>query len=188
VSDRVPLDGSTMGTVAPTGTSPPVATLAVADAGKMGPWNLVLDCLVGGAHGTATFRFSVDGGNTWSATITTTTAGAAIALTDTNIDSLVGNDGETGLTVAFAAGTFNADNQWVSTANLSVSTLLLQKDALSFWYNAQRLGAKTDIDILEDTDLFAMHLYYVAHRYRRRRMGKRTGVVRIKHNVKNYIG
>lgn len=188
VSDRVPLDGSTMGTVTPAGSSPPVATLVVADATEMGPWDLVIECQTGGAHATATIRFSVDGGNTWSADLTTAGVGVALPLIDTAVDSLVGNNGQTGLTVAFAAGTFNADNSWTAKANLKVQTMLLQADAAAFWYNAERLGAKTDVDILEDTDIFALHLYHVAHMYRRRRNGTRPGVIRVVHNVRGFVG
>lgn len=185
VSDRTPLTGSSMGTVTSSGTSPPVLTITGTPTGA---WNLVIDCVVGGAHTTATYRFSTDGGNTWSATITTLGAGVAQALTDTAVDSLVGNNGATGLSVAFAAGTFNADNQWTSTALLKASTFMLQRGAAAFWYNAQRLGAKTDVDILEDTDIMAMHLYHAAHLYRRRRGGSRPGCIAIKTNVRDYVG
>jgi hypothetical protein len=185
VSDSTTLDGSTMGSVTSAGTSPPVLTLA---GEPTGPWNLKIECVLGGAHATATYRFSTDGGQNWSATIVTPAAAVVVALEDTAVDSLVGNNGKTGITVAFAAGTFNADNEWTATANLQANTFILQKDAAIFWYNSQRLGAKTDVDIAEDTDLFAMHLYYAAHMYRRRRMGARPGVVRITHNVRDYIG
>lgn len=188
VSDSVPLDGSTMGTVAPLGSTPPVLTLAVADASLLGPWDLLIECVVGGAHATATIRFSTDGGNTWSATMATAGVGVALPLVDTAVDSLVGNNGETGLTAAFAAGTFDADNSWASKANLCVTSMILQQGAAAFWFNQDRLGMKTDVDIAEDTDIFAMHLYYVAHHYRRRRMGTRPGTVRLRHNVKGYVG
>jgi hypothetical protein len=187
-SDRAPLTGSTMGTVTSAGTSPPVATLVVDDATKMGPWKLSIDCVVGGAHETATYRFSTDGGNTWSANLTTLGVGVAQALVDTAVDSLVGNNGQTGLTVAFAAGTFNADNTWKAQANLKVSTLICQQDAGAFWYNSSRFGMKSDVDILADTDVIAMHLYHATKLYRRRRGGSRPGVVAIKHNVKGYVG
>lgn len=185
VSDSTSLDGSSMATPSSAGTSPPVLTIT---GTPTGPWDLRIECQLGGAHATATYRFSVDGGNTWSADIVTLGAGVAQALTDTAVDSLVGNNGATGLSVAFAAGTFNADNAWSSKANLCVNTLILQADAATFWYNADRLGAKTDVDILEDTDIFAMHLYYVAHRYRRRRMGTRPGVIKLTHNVREFVG
>jgi hypothetical protein len=185
VSDSTSLSGSTMSTPSSAGTSPPVLTIT---GTPTGPWDLRIECQLGGAHATATYRFSVDGGNTWSADIVTLGAGVAQALTDTAVDSLVGNNGTTGLSVAFAAGTFNADNAWSSKANLCVNTLLLQADAATFWYNADRLGAKTDVDILEDTDIFAMHLYYVAHMYRRRRMGTRPGVIKLTHNVREFVG
>lgn len=185
ISDRVPLTGSTMGTVASSGSTPPVATLT---GTPLGPWDLVIECQVGGAHETATIRFSTDGGNTWSADLTTLGAAAALELTDTATDSLVGVNGETGISVAFAAGTFDADNSWTSTANLKATTLICQQDAAAFWYAAGRLGMQTDVDILEDTDIFAMHLYAVPHLYRRRRGGSRPGCIAVKTNVRNYVG
>jgi len=185
VSDRVPLDGSTMGAVTSGGTSPPVATLA---GTPTGPWKLFIDAITGDAT-TCVFRFSTDGGNTWSAsTLTALDDGVPVNLIDPAVDSLVGNNGRTGLTVAFAAGTFNADNTWKATANLKVTDLILQQDAAGFWYNAQRLGAQTDVDILADANIIAMHLYRTAKLYRRRRGGSRPGAVAIKHNVRGYIG
>ncbi len=185
VSDRVPLDGSTMGTVASTGTSPPTATIA---GTPTGPWNLVIDAITGTAT-TIVFRFSTDGGNTWSvSTLTAEDDSVAVDLIDTANDSLVGNNGATGLTVAFAAGTFNADNQWTSTANLKTSSLLFSRGSCAFWYNSALMRLLTDKDILADTDVAAMHLYRAAHLYRRRRGGTKPGVVALKHNCRNYIG
>lgn len=179
-SDRLPLTGSTMGTVASDGTSPPVLTIT---GTPTGPWRLVIECQVGGAHETATYRFSVDGGTTWSADITTLGVGAAQPLTDTAIDSLVGNNGKTGLSVAFAAGTFNADNSWASVATLKATSLVMRPNALSFWYNRMALGLETDKDVAKHSNVGFMHLYYAAHRYRRVRQGTKTGIVQIQHNV-----
>lgn len=185
VSDRVPLTGSTMGSPVSAGTTPPVLTLS---GTPLGAWNLVIDCVVGGAHTTATIRFSTDGGNTWSDALTTLGVGVALPLIDTAKDSLVGVNGKTGISAAFAAGTFNADNTWTSTANLIVESMICQRGAGAFWYNSRRLGAKSDVDILADTDILAMHLYHVPKLYRRRRMGTRPGVVKIRHRVKNFEG
>lgn len=185
LSDRTPLTGSTMGAVTSSGTSPPVLTIT---GTPTGPWKLVIDCVLGGAHQTATYRFSTDGGNTWSATITTLAAAATQALVDTATDSLVGNNGATGLSVAFAAGTFNADNLYKSKANLKVTDLIMQQDAMAFWYNAQRLGLKSDEDILADAKITASHLYFAAKMYRRRRGGARPGVIAVKHNVRDFAG
>lgn len=185
VSDRVPLTGSSMGTVASAGTSPPVATIT---GTPLGPWDLRIDLVAGTAHGTATIKFSVDGGNTWSENLTTALATVALPLVDTATDSLVGVNGATGLSVAFAAGTFNADNSWGSTANLAVSSLIVQAGAGAFWFNRKALSPQTDKDILTDSDVIAMHLYAAPHLYRRRRGGARPGVVRIRHNVSGYTG
>lgn len=194
VSDRVPLDGSSMGDVTPTGTTPPTVTLS---GEPLGPWELVIDIVTGGASdGTATFRFSVDNGLTWSATYAVPNGGGAIVLDDLGpdvdgepvVDSLVGNNGKTGITATFANGTYNANNEYRATADLKATSLIFQRGAAAFWYNQDRLGMKTDVDILADSDIIAMHLYYAAHRYRRRRMGTRTGVIALKHNVKNFEG
>jgi hypothetical protein len=184
VSDKVPLDSSTMGAVTSSGTSPPVATLT---GTPLGPWKLVIDALTGDAT-TIAFRFSTDGGNTWSGTLTAQDNATPVALTDTNVDSLVGVNGATGISVAFASGTFNADNLWKSKANLKVTDMILQQDAGGFWYNAAALGAQFDKDILADANITAMHLYCAPKRYRRRRNGSRPGVVAIKHNVRGFTG
>jgi hypothetical protein len=179
VSDRVPLTSSTMGTVTSSGTSPPVATLA---GTPLGPWRLHIDAITGDGT-TITFRFSTDGGNTWSATLTAADDGVPVALIDTAVDSLVGVNGKTGLTVAFAAGTFNADNLWTSTAALQVTSLLLKKGALAFWYSSGNMELDTDKNILKHAKLAAMHLYSAPHRYKRVPGGTKPGVVPIVHNV-----
>lgn len=184
VSDRVPVTGSAMGAVTSSGTSAPVATLA---GTPLGAWRLHIDCVVGGAHETATIRFSTDGGNIWSDPITTLAAAAPLALIDPAVDSRVGVNGKTGLTVAFAAGTFNADNLWTSNAGLKVMSMLLKRKALAFWYCKNALALETDKDIRKHLQEAAMHLYGVAHRYRR--LGKNStkpGVVQITHNVTGY--
>ena len=184
VSDRVPLTGSTMGTVTSAGTTPPVATLA---GTPLGPWKLLIDCQASHAS-TTTIKFSTDGGNTYSAAITVADDEVPVALIDTAVDSLVGVNGKTGLTVAFASGTFNVDNTWKAQANLKVTELICQVDAGAFWYNAAALGLKSDEDILADTDITASHLYHAPKLYRRRRGGARPGVIAIKHNVRGYVG
>jgi hypothetical protein len=191
VSDSVSLASSAMGAVTASGTTPPAVTLAVADAGHMGPWNLVIDIVstaAGTAPGQATFRFSTDGGNTWSATMTTPAHSTATALTDTAVDSLVGNNGATGLTWSIENAAFNADNQYTATALLKAESQIWTRGAAAYWYDQAGLELLTDKDILEHTDIAAMHLYSVAHLYRRRRGGTRPGVVRICTNVSQFIG
>jgi hypothetical protein len=186
VSDRAPLTGSTMGSVTSSGTSPPVLTLT---GTPNGAYKLVVDCVLGGAHGTATVRFSVDNGNIWSDPITThATPGTAQALTDPAIDSRVAVNGVTGLSFAFAAGTFNADNLYSASTAVKATTMLLKRGALAFWYSSGNLGLETDKDIRAHSREAAMHLYGVAHRYRRvRGPGTRPGVIQIVHNVGGYV-
>lgn len=185
ISDKLPLTSSAMGTVSSTGTSPPVCTLG---GTPTGPWNLVIDAITGDGT-TLTFRFSTDGGNTWSvSTLTAADDGVAVALTDTAVDSLVGNNGTTGVTAAFAAGTFNADNQWTSTALLKARSLIIKRGSLAFWYARALMALETDKDILAHTDIAAMHLYGVGHLYRRHPRGTKPGVAMLTHNLRSYVG
>lgn len=184
VSDKAPTSG-TMGTVTSDGTSAPVATLT---GTPQGPWNLVIECQVGGAHATATIRFSTDGGNTWSEDLTTAAVGVALPLVDPAADSTVGYNGQTGVSVAFAAGTFNADNSWRSTANLTVETLIFQRNAVAHWYSAANMTLLFDEDVLAHTFIGAMHIYQVPHLYRRRPGGTLPGVVRLRHKVRDFVG
>lgn len=181
ISDRVPLTGSSMAAVTEAGTTPPDVTLS---GTPTGPWQLRLKVIVGGARGTATFQFSTDGGNTWSATLTTA---ASVPLVDTAADSLVGNNGNTGLTAAFENATFNVDNTWSSNAILKATSLIFQRGACAFWFNRQAMALETDKDILKHNDVAAMHMYRVAHLYRRRRGGTKPGVVVLKHNVPGFV-
>jgi hypothetical protein len=182
VSDRVPVTGSAMGAVSSSGTTPPVATLA---GTPLGPWRLVIDALASHAS-TITVRFSTDGGNIWSGAVTVADDDVAVSLIDPNIDSRVGVNGATGLTVAFASGTFNTDNLWTATASMKVMSLVLKRRALAFWFSRRHLGLETDKDIMAHTDLAAMHLYAAAHRYRRLPTGTKPGVIQIVHNVSSF--
>jgi hypothetical protein len=200
ISDRIPLTGSTMGTMvgpytSATNTTPgsgaATFTIAVTDVTVFGPWQLVIETITTGALGTATIRFSTDAGNTWSAAIATAASGNATSLVDTAADSLVGNNGKTGVSVTFttAGGTDMTDGDFYrSTANVCCESQIWLPGAGAFWYDEDALGLKEDSDILEDTTLGAMHLYYAAHVYRRRATGSRPGVLRLRSNVRSFVG
>jgi hypothetical protein len=181
-SNRVPLTSSSMGTVTEAGAS--VGGVGLTGT-PTGAWDLRIRIILGGARGTATFQFSTDGGGTYSATLTTA---ATVALTDTAADSLVGNNGSTGLTATFGVATYDVLSVYSSTALLKATSLIVQPGALAFWFNAGALGLQTDTDILKDNALAAMHLYYAAHLYKRRAGSSYPGVVALKHNVQGYIG
>lgn len=181
VSDRVPLTGSTMGTVVETGAS--VGNVGLTGT-PIGPWDLKIDITTGGSRGTAKFKFSTDGGNTWSEELTTA---ATVDLIDPAADSLVGMNGQTGLTATFGVATYNDASVYSSKAVLKATSLILQRGALCFWYNRNAMGLETDRDILKHNDVAAMHMYRVAHRYRRRAGGSKPGVVALKHNVPGFV-
>lgn len=176
-SDALPLTGSTMSAVTSTGTTPPECTLS---GTPTGPWNLKIICSTLGARGTSYIRFSTDGGSTYSNPIVTA---ASIPLIDPAVDSTVGNNGTTGLTLAMANAAAALDNVWTAAAQLKATSLLVRPGALVFWYNRAALQLLTDKDILNDSALGAMHLYSVAHAYRRHPRGTKRGVIAIKHNV-----
>ncbi|HEX2863110.1 MAG TPA: phage major capsid protein [Deinococcales bacterium] len=60
-------------------------------------------------------------------------------------------------------------------------TLLVKPGALIAWYNGD-FQVQTDKDILSDTRIAAVHIYYVVHRYRHLVGNPKTGVVKIVHN------
>jgi hypothetical protein len=176
VTDRAVTTGSTMSAVTAAGTSPPTVTLSGTPNGSTS--RILIDIVVGGAVATATFRFSTDGGQNWSATMATA---ASVPLTDTAIDSLVGANGATGITAAFGAGTYNADNTFTATTNYKHTTLVVKRNSLAFWFNRSLMRLQTDRDILTDSDVAAIHMYHAAHRYRRPRGSSKPGVVKIVH-------
>jgi hypothetical protein len=181
VSDRMPLTGSSMGTVTETGAA--VGGVGLTGT-PTGAWSLKIKITLGGARGTAKFQFSTDGGNTWSAEFLTA---ATVVLTDTATDSLVGNNGDTGLTATFGVATYDVLSVYASNAILKASSLILQRDALTFWYSAANMGLETDKDILKHNDIAAMHMYRVAHLYRRRRGGTKPGAALVQHNVQGFV-
>lgn len=181
-SDRLPLTGSAMGAVTSAGTTPPVVTLA---GTPLGAWDLKIVTTLIGALGTTKVKFSVDGGNNYSAEMVVPGSGI-LPLVDTAIDSLVGVNGATGITATFAGATINLDNAWTAKASLKARSLLLRRNSLAFWYNRAGLALQTDRDILVDSDVGAVHLYAAALRYRRRPGGTKPGVVVIEHNVGGY--
>ncbi len=92
-------------------------------------------------------------------------------------DSLVGRNGATGLTLTFASGTYNADNDYRSQTNLIASSLILKRNSLAWWFNRSAMVLQTDKDILRDSQLGAMHMYGAALRYRRRPGSSGGGVI-----------
>ncbi len=66
------------------------------------------------------------------------------------------------------------------------TTLLVKRNALALWFSGgEALNVQTDRDILSDTDVAALHTYYVAHLYSRMAGGTKAGVAKILHNVVN---
>ncbi len=73
-----------------------------------------------------------------------------------------------------------SDRHTVTTENgvTRYRSKLLKKGALAWWAN-EAPTVKTDGDILADTELAAIHLYHVAHRYKRTPGATRPGVIEL---------
>lgn len=81
------------------GTTPP--TVTVSGMPNYSGYSFKIEITTGGARGTAKFRWSVNGGVDWSGTNVTTAATVVL--------------GDTGVTVAFAVGTYATDNEYTFT-------------------------------------------------------------------------
>lgn len=178
-SDKLPLTGSAMGAITETGTSPP--DIAITGNAPLGPWKLRIKVHTPGARGVAKIQFSLDDGENYSDPITTA---ASIDLIDPAVDSTIGVNGRSGLTISYENANASADNVWTAKASLKVRTLLIKRGAFGFWFNRQALALQTDKDILVDSSIGAMHLYAAAIRYRRRAGATKPGVVVVEHNVR----
>ncbi len=90
-------DLNPVGAVTASGTTPPTLTVTGLPEES---WDVSITVETGGALGTMTFKYSLDGGNTYSAEITSTAV--------TGINPIEG----TGMTFAFASAAYNADNAY----------------------------------------------------------------------------
>lgn len=168
-SDRCPIDYEGASAMLGAGTTPNAVT--VTGSTTLGISQLLVDIVAGGALGAGTFRYSFDGGSTWSSTLT---LAASVAL-------LIDNDSTkpTGLTVNFPAATYDADETY--TGRPRFSSAIVKPGALALWYNAEPV-VDTDKDILKDNVVAAIHTYFVPHRYARVVNESRPGVAILKHN------
>lgn len=80
--------------------------------------------------------------------------------------------------------TKTADYGGGGTDTTGYETLLLKRNAMAWWFNGAPT-VQTDNDILADTDVAALHVYYATHLYRRPNGGTKLGAIKIIHNVVN---
>lgn len=106
------------------GTSPPVVTVGGTPADH---WPFKVKITLGGALATAKFQYSLDGGATYNGADILTAATYAIP--------------ETGVTLAFPAGTYNVDNEYTfsSTNTTGITTV----------YNAVRAEMASGLGVFE---------------------------------------
>lgn len=164
ISDRCPVE---FPTITATGTTPPTVTVTGYNTRAIN--KLRLEITTAGARGTAVFRYSFDGGQTWI--IGTITAATIELLFDGT---------KTGLTVNFAAGNYAVDNVYVGTPKYT--SIIALPASLVIWLNSAP-KVEEDRIILRDKTVVAVNAYFAAHRYRRSAAGgTRTGVALLKHN------
>lgn len=157
-SDRAPVTFA----ITSAGTSPPVITVS---GHAYGDINLRIEITTTGVRGVADFRWSINGGTTWEATAVLTAAEVEL--------------GTTGLTVAFAAGTYTNDNVYTCTSP-EYTTALVKTGAMVFWTDPP--NAEDFRDPLRKATISATDILHVSHRYKRMPGRTRPGVVRILHN------
>ncbi len=165
ISDRCPVEFPAVTT---TGTTPPAVTISGATKSALN--KLRIEITSAGARGTALFRYSFNGGNTW-------TSGVLTAATV----PLLFNGSPTDLVANFPVGNYATDNVYVGIPKYT--TLIAMPGSLALWMNGNPT-VETDRDILAASTVAAVNGYYAVHRYRRSQngAGTRTGVVLLKHN------
>lgn len=161
VSDR--LASSSFSTVTASGTTPPDVTVTGAPASS--GLKFVIQCTKGGALGTSEIKWSSDGGISFSDPVATA---ATMVL------------GATGATIAIAAGSANVNNKWTFESAGTHTSLLCKRGSLVAWINGSP-SIDTDKNILKDSKLAAVHVYWLAHRYKRLPDSTRPGVAALKH-------
>ena len=176
-SGKLPVQAaSSMNAVVSSGTSPPVLSLSGTPLVDI---DLVVQVMKAGALGTATVRWSVNGGTTWvqdgDVNKYVATSGTGISLTDTR-----GN--ATGITLTWASGSASTDNLYTSSPNSKFTSLVLKKKRVVFWYNKAMMAAMSvPIPVLNATQT-ALHVYCASARYVRTPDCELPGVVKIFHN------
>lgn len=149
-------------TIVATGTTPPTVAVTGRRVLGLASDTIRIDIVVGGAVGTATFRYSFDQGVTWSATVATA---ASVVL------------GTSGLTATFAAGTYNADNEY--NGDPRYETLLVKKGAALCWI-MERPVILMDVDVTKNNKILAVHMYFCVHVYSRLPNSSRGGVAKLR--------
>lgn len=157
-SDRAPVAFA----ITSAGTAPPTVTVS---GHAYGDINLRVEVTTGGARGVALFRWSINGGSTWEASGVTTAAEVEL--------------GTTGLTAAFASGTYTNDNVYTCTSP-EYTTALVKTGAMVFWTDPP--NAEDFRDPLRKATISATEILHVSHRYVRMPGKTKPGVVRILHN------
>lgn len=157
-SDRSPVAFA----ITSAGSSPPTITVSGYAYGDI---NLRIEITTTGVRGVADFRWSINGGTTWEATAVLTAAEVEL--------------GTSGLTVAFASGTYTNDNVYTCSTP-EYTTALVKAGACVFWTDPP--NAEDFRDPLRKATISATEILHVSHRYNRMPGRTRPGVVRILHN------
>jgi hypothetical protein len=165
VTDRAPMK---FPTITATGTTPP--TVAVNGFSTLALGGVRIEITTGGTRGTAVFRYSLDGGNTWVSNVATA-ASVDLLVKRTNDPDDPGDP--SGLTATFATGTYATDNVYVGTPKYG--TLAMLKGALLLYYNGTPSIEQLRVPRRDVTE-YSVNTYFAPHRYSRVAGGTRPGV------------
>lgn len=149
-------------TITKAGTTPPDVTITGEVIGSKALAGFRMEITTLGARGVAAFRYSLDGGASFSDPALTA---PAVAL------------GKSGLTANFAAGNYAIDN--VYTGAPRFETLALKAGSILAWIQDET-EVMYDTDILTNTRVLAVHAYAAVHAYSRQRGSTRPGAARLR--------
>lgn len=170
ISDRTPIFFPTT-TLTAAGTTPPAVTITDAANGNTFAIDSIrVEITTGGARGTAQFRYSFDGGASWSESAVLTAATYVMKI----------NGASTGITLNFPTGTYATDNVYTSAA-AKYSSVLVKRRALLLWYSNKPLIEEMR-EPKADRTLITLNTYFAAHRFGRLVGSSRPGVVILRHN------
>lgn len=168
-SRRLGVDTASWGAVTEAGTSPPDLTLS---GSPLNNYSLKVKITTGGTLTNAKFKYSLNGGKTYSKAITTA---ATYVMPGT------------GTTLNFASGTYSTDN--VYTADVSVSvyrSLIARPGSMGIWFNSAPLVLE-DVNIAKPSRRAAIHVWFMTHVYHSMPGEELPGTTIIKHGLPSAV-
>jgi hypothetical protein len=163
-SDRLGIQAGTWGAVTPTGGGP---TLTLSGTPKNN-YSLVVEITLAGTRGNAKFRYSLNGGKTWTKNILT----AATYLMP-----------GTGTTLEFASGSYTTSHSYAAAVDATqYRSIICKRDSMVAWINSSPVVME-DVNVSKPSRIAGIHTWFAPHVYRNMPDKTLPGVVLIKHGI-----